>query len=140
MPVPQPDKLQAALVQAHQAKAKKQARASNDGASTSSAPTTPRSTIHAGTAAAAAAAAGGDGSSEVGMGGGKRYEHLDAEAVAEAAGVLASLQLYDARARVALKRMAHWLRVPWPQMRAFEQMWALQVSKSVDMLIDILLG
>jgi hypothetical protein len=28
---------------------------------------------------------------------------------------LAALQWYDARARVAVKRVAHWLRVPWPQ-------------------------
>jgi hypothetical protein len=39
---------------------------------------------------------------------------------------LASIQWYDARARVAVKRVAHWLRVPWPQVRAFEQMWSMQ--------------
>lgn len=30
------------------------------------------------------------------------------------------VQWYDARCRVALKRVAHWLQIPWPTMVAFE--------------------
>ncbi len=39
---------------------------------------------------------------------------------------VAGVHWYDARARCAIKRVAHWLRVPWAKVRAFEQMWAMQ--------------
>jgi hypothetical protein len=45
-----------------------------------------------------------------------------------AGGPLVSLRWYDARARVALQRVARWLQVPWPQLVACETMWAAQVT------------
>ncbi|GIL52491.1 hypothetical protein Vafri_8358 [Volvox africanus] len=36
---------------------------------------------------------------------------------------------YDARARVALRRLCHWLHIPGPKMHAMEQMWALQLLR-----------
>jgi hypothetical protein len=46
----------------------------------------------------------------------------------------ARVRWYDARARIAVKRVAHWLRVPWPKVCAFEHMWvmaALQLDPSL---------
>ena len=36
---------------------------------------------------------------------------------------------YDARARVALRCMASWLRVPWAKFEALERLRAAQVSR-----------
>eukprot|EP00798_Chlamydomonas_sp_ICE-L_P012703 gene12703-15935_t len=46
---------------------------------------------------------------------------------AEEEKLMQPFQLYDARSRIAIKRMCHWLRVPWPQMCAFEQLWLSDV-------------
>lgn len=36
---------------------------------------------------------------------------------------------YDARARVALKRLCEWLNVPWSRVQNFEMLLAYQVEK-----------
>eukprot|EP00798_Chlamydomonas_sp_ICE-L_P032631 gene32631-17644_t len=48
---------------------------------------------------------------------------------------------YDARARVAIKRVSHWLRVPWAEVCAFERRWASSVeSMGVTSHQDAMMG
>ena len=50
---------------------------------------------------------------------------------------------YDARARVALRCMAGWLRVPWAKVESLERLRAVQVSSSARgrcMLLSCCLG
>ncbi|GIL79675.1 hypothetical protein Vretifemale_8971, partial [Volvox reticuliferus] len=79
---------------------------------------------------AGASSSGGDG---IGVGGGKG---AGAPApVADLEGALLRVvrmplvRWYDARARVALRRLCHWLHIPAPKMHAMEQMWALQLLR-----------
>lgn len=47
---------------------------------------------------------------------------------------------YDARTRVALRRVCHWLHVPTSKLNAFERMWAmeaLQLEKTSAFTVQV---